>query len=670
MLQLLAVSCDKQGADDGMGRSEPCSLTLSVGLPSISADTKANCMYPDADNYGKIITKPFGTSLEGWTDTEKLIDARVMYRLTLLLVDEESKTLVGYRDLYKDSPDMTAASSDYGANGWIDENGDFSTTAQFGTHAVVTFNYDHPLHHAKDGTSTESLSRGPFRIIAVANYSETSFSTDSDAFGVFSYSGLTDKEGNRFTDYIESIISQFNALETASDAGKFGDYDNYRKMMDFVMFADNNDFLCELTVQPMSLVHDFELQPGKNSVSGLLKRCWARVRVTVENVSKSELTVNAVTFSKTARDQSYLFVAPGNEPTSLTDPEGTNYGAPTMLIGDKDAGKPYNALISVVKKTKIPGWTTSSDNGSLILFDGYILDTNGQGNPFTYHLEFEYENKLITLLERAKTADGEWDVNKGDISTVFRDGEEEDLYVIQNQNREKRILLDGTSQMETEFVAVEYRDSHNNFTDNLKVFTPEQVFRIVRATDPETGKDTKSIVSMKDGESKEYPLAKIQTYDRLYWLGTPERDANIKLMPRESDATIYVVRDDGNHSSHPDLTYLSFWSTKANKQGINDFMNIYYGQQDQLRGWNENDAGSQFYLHRVVKTAEKAKYDGDVTLTTIDPVTAVPTRVKAIHRNDFINIYVTVSYNDKTGNFNFEVKDWSSIDSSDDITFN
>ena len=52
-------------------------------------------------------------------------------------------------------------------------------------------------------------------------------------------------------------------------------------------------------------------------------------------------------------------------------------------------------------------------------------------------------------------------------------------------------------------------------------------------------------------------------------------------------------------------------------------------------------------------------YSAPAPLTRIDPETAVVSDVHTIARNDFINIVVTVSYNENSGEFMFEVKDWN-----------
>jgi hypothetical protein len=52
-------------------------------------------------------------------------------------------------------------------------------------------------------------------------------------------------------------------------------------------------------------------------------------------------------------------------------------------------------------------------------------------------------------------------------------------------------------------------------------------------------------------------------------------------------------------------------------------------------------------------------YNSPIILTTIDPVTQQSSPTKAIKRNDFINVLVTVSYNPYSGKFEFFVEGWN-----------
>lgn len=671
--------------------SEAASLTLSVGLPSISLQTRAREMYSGADeeSAGKIVTDPFATDLDGWNDYEKLIDARELYRLTLLLVDRTSGNLVGYRDLYKGSPDVRASSADEGANGWWD-GAKAIADSTYGSQAVVTFNYDNPLHRCKDGSSLESLNRGLYRIIALANWGPVTINaTDKDGTSYSrEYLGLTDREGRKIGDYITSILGQYNGIQSTSAALKFSgmdssEYTDYHNFMDFALYSSDKDFLCKLVPQPLFLVYDFELRPGKNNISAQLKRTWARLRISVENISHDVLTLDSLAFCEhTTRNQSYLFLESGKDVTAY-DPDSTKYGAPNIFkVADDESeqhSNPYNALIATVNGTKIAGLPyDKAENENVnqrVIFDGYILDGDGDGEPFKYNLAIRYNGKTVTRLKRVKNEDDTWGVNKSDPYSIG----DSLLYVIQNQEQQKRCLYAGTSQLETILLPV---DDHGNFLDRDMYFDPAQVFRFCRVKDKDGNYASEEVTNLygdKPNEKQSYPLYNIQTYDGLYWLGAPwgskyasngAYSKNLPLLPNSATPVSYVLRNDGQRSNHLDMRYLSFYSTVASSDGKRYFINVNgnSSRQNQVDGWTDSDGGSQFYIHRVEEVEEGAFFSGKVTLSTIDPETAVSSPVTAIHRNDFINILISISYNEKSGEIEFKVKDWNA--GGGDIEFN
>ena len=653
---------------------EAASLTLSVGMPSISLQTRAREMYSSDDESigGKIVSDPFATDLEGWTDYEKLIDARELYRLTLLLIDRTSGNLVGYRDLYKGSPDVTDSSADEGANGWWD-GAKAIADATYGSQAVVTFNYDHPLHKCMDGSSLEALNRGLYRIIALANWGPVTINAKDKEGNIYQreYAGLKDRENHLIGTYVNSILAQYNDIQSTSKAlkfsGKDSKYTDYHNFMDFALYSSDKDFLCNIAPQPLFLVYDFELKPGMNNISAQLKRTWARLRISVENISHDDLTVNNLAFCEhTTRNQSYLFLESGKDVTAI-DPDSVNtkYGAPNIFKSSDDESEqysnPFNALIATIKGTKIPGLPNGNVNdlnsNIRVLFDGYILDGDGDGQPFAYDLDLCYEGKKIIRLKRAKNKDGTWAVNTSSPATIG-DGL---LYVIQNQETHKHILYAGTDQLETEILSG-YIDDHFAFKDTDIHFDPAQVFRFCAVRDEDGNIKTEEVTNDygdRPGQKESYPLYNIQTYDKMYWVGAPW-GTYVRNIPLLTSPVSYVVRNDGQRDSHKELRYLSFYCTEKS-DGKRLFINVNGNadHQDQVDGWTGNDGGSQFYLHRVEEVEEDAAFSKRITLSTIDPETAVATPVTAIHRNDFINILISVSYNENSGEIEFKVKDWN-----------
>ena len=117
-------------------------------------------------------------------------------------------------------------------------------------------------------------------------------------------------------------------------------------------------------------------------------------------------------------------------------------------------------------------------------------------------------------------------------------------------------------------------------------------------------------------------------------MGTSNNNSNINTFTFSKNGNGYRIKSNGRNS-----LYLS------NSNGT-------------LLGSNKSNA-TTFYLFPVTRKEGSRVYSTFADLTRIDPETAVVSDVHTIARNDFINIVVTVSYNENSGEFMFEVKDWN-----------
>ena len=515
---------------------EAASLCLDLSVPGLRIESKGN------------VDDPFADNISSWTDWEKVVDGRMMYRLTVFLIEKDSDELVAYRDIYYSNyygSDVTDPSAPQGPNGWyngtsVDVNLSSSTQAQ------ISFLYDHPLHKATDGSSFERLHRGTYKLLAVANYSsvnDTKFDGQPD--DVPSYTGLG---GGNFDTYVDGIISVFKDNQEDGTKKTFASYPNYSKLVDYVLKSSSSSFICPAMPQPLTLAKEIELHPGTNTVSGELLRTFSRIRISVENMSNKELTLHSLSFSeKTTKNQTYLFSMPETPDRVYTI--GTA-GAPVVSSTD--------AIVSFTKETLIED--LASGNNTKTLFDAYILESRGATGDYTYTLDLEYVGEAaVPQYEKTSTA----------ISTVkgLADG---GFYLFQNQNNQNRFLIAGTPYLQT--VDVELADLPTVLDESM-------VMKLISVDSDKDGKqDTETI------NSKDYPKYIIQTQygGTTYYLGTPGRSTNIPMIPNQSSATVFTARDDRNGK-------LTFWSNTNNENGVRDFINVYGGQQDQVRGWNDND---------------------------------------------------------------------------------
>ena len=598
---VLSLLCACQREDLPGEVSEAVSLCLDLSVPGLRIESKGNVDNPLADD------------ISSWTDWEKVVDGRMMYRLTVFLIEKDTDYLVAYRDIYVGSPDLKDAASSEGPNGWYDGSS-VDVSLNTSTQAQISFLYDHPLHTATDGTSFERLQRGTYKLLAVANYS--AYDT---------YPGLG---GGDFNTYVDEIIAEFITAQNRGTKKKFTDYTQCSSLVDYVL-TSSSSFICPAMPQPLTLAKEIELSPGMNTVSGELLRTFARIRLSVENLSNVDLTLHSLSFStKTTKNQTYLFSLP-ETPDRVYSIGTATAGAP--VVSSSDAIVPFTGLTVIDD--------LASGNNTKTLFDAYILESRGATGDYTYTLDLEYVGEAsIPQYEKTFTA----------ISTVkgLADG---GFYLFQNQKNQKRFLIADTPELQT--IDVE-------LADLPAVLDESMVMKLIAVDlDKDGNQDTETI------NRKGYPKYIIQTQygGTTYYLGTPGRSTNIPMIPNQSSATVFTARDDRGDN-------LTFWSNTNNENGVRDFINVYGGEQDKVRGWNDNDDGSQFKLYRVNQVMKDPEYSDPIVLSTIDPVTSVVSPVNTIKRNDFINVLISVSYNKDLGDFEFEVKPWGEVSGS--IEFN
>lgn len=445
--------------------SEAASLCLDLSVPGLRIESKGN-----ADD-------PFADDISSWTDWEKVVDGRMMYRLTVFLIEKDKDTdyLVAYRDIYFGSTDLKASGKVEGPNGWykgtsVDVNLSSSTQAQ------ISFLYDHPLHTATDRSSFERLQRGTYKLLAVANYS--AYDT---------YPGLG---GGDFNTYVNGIISEFKDNQENGTEKAFASYANYSNLVNYVL-TSSSSFICPAMPQPLTLVKEIELSPGMNTVSGELLRTFSRIRLSVENMSNVDLTVRSLSFSdNTTKDQTYLFSLPENPDRVY---KKGNKKAPVVSSSD--------AIVPFTGSTVIDD--LASGKNTQTLFDAYVLESRDLSNNYTYTLDLEYKGEAsIPQYEKTSKA----------ISTVAElaaDGN----YLFQNQKNQYRFLIAGTPYLQT--IDVELNDLPTPLDESM-------VMKLIRV-----GSDQYYIQTQYAGTT--------------YYLGTPGRNTNIPMIPNQSSATVFTA---------------------------------------------------------------------------------------------------------------------------------
>jgi hypothetical protein len=72
--------------------------------------------------------------------------------------------------------------------------------------------------------------------------------------------------------------------------------------------------------------------------------------------------------------------------------------------------------------------------------------------------------------------------------------------------------------------------------------------------------------------------------------------------------------------------------------------------------YNRNKS-SNFIFYPIIGASKTIT----IPISIIDKQTGEANPIKAIQRNDLINILITANYNEKLGHFTFEVADWKQI---------
>lgn len=642
-LFLAVLSCGKGplSPQDGL----PADLVLDIESAGVSISTKS-------------LTVPGGGGLVAdngdpttWTPWERAVDGQGMYRLTLFLIETSTNNLVGYRDIYyygdcdgdgdvdygKEKGDIN--SSDGNHNGWWDGSA-IMPTSTHGTMAKISFEYDDPLHKSSSGKSFESLKRGKYRIIAVANWSAEKGSTAESTYGmeltghpdgVQKFSGLGSDLGtdNTFKDIVESIKTEFQATQESDTPKKFNEYAKYSAFSDFVLNSSSSSFLCYPMPMPLVAVEDIEVEPGFNHKSLQMKRCYSRVRITVVNNSACDLTVHNLSFcDKFTKTKTYLFDNPSdpNRCFTLTGAlSGATEGAPV-------ATNAY-ALKSFLTDTVVPHLGGSGDN-SVLLFDSYILENRDLSNPLTYTLNLEYVGQTgRPYYEYTYTLKSETPITSPSSSEIEDGG----FYLMKNQIVESRFLYNNGSSVGT-YTGV---NSGNNVSvSSLPDPLPEELVWKLEST----------------GTANEYYIKTPGTTP--YYMDNP--GSNVALVPMKGTYFTLLSGNSGNNIA------MKSSSSSAN------YINVNGANQDQVMGWTDADGGSQYQFYKVLQNSidkvTPVTYNKQITLTSIDPITAAVSPVNTINRNDFINIVVTVSFNKDAGELEFEVSEWKN--KSGEITFN
>lgn len=595
VLLLSFVSCEVKQSDV-VSPDEEVSLEMMFSVPEISISTKG-------------IDDPWDEDLSDWSDWDLFTDGRALYEVTIMLIEEATGNLVGFRDLYADSPYADEN------NGFLRETSMLEESAALGTSAKATFLYDSP----QGGRTIEKLKRGRYQVLAVCNYRQLSDDVYTD--GLKGAIGSSLDIDTKFSVLIDNIRNEFvsnNGIE------EFKKKSLYSDIWTFNIVTDENH-LCRRQPQPLTCVSYIELKPGLNKISLNLERTYVRVRVEIENNSGEEtLTVNNFDFCDWFTQRAvYLFNDPTDNSRNYEVRSKDSNGKPGLnthkrspLLAAEGGANPGNAIVNFSGPVEIP------PKESKVIFDGYVFGSKlGATDPNYVQNDSTYQYVLdVEYTEVENYTKGLFFESTEPYTTIDK-LENGGMYAIKTKRDEGFIFI---TESDYYYICTNPIDQGSlgiQDSDLTYVWTLEKL----------------------DGYENSYYIKNLK--DNQY-IAAPEGNVRVKTKAIKTDSDYFTAQNaDGG---------IQLLSAK-NNQYLNHYRDIYINGYLGFCGYNvSNDGGNPLLFYPL---RGGARFKRAIDLELIDPVTAVVYPVQNIKRNDFINVLVSVAYNKTAGQFEIATVD-------------
>lgn len=362
------------------------------------------------------------------------------------------------------------------------------------------------------------------------------------------------------------------------------------------------------TTYPLSMKREIQLSPGNNTVSGELVRTYARLRINVRNQSTvKDMTITNLSFPARFTQSSANLFAEG----------GTASVSPVVTSTD--------AITAFQPNIVIPKIDESGKVTETTIFDAYLLESTG--GDYKYTIGLKYDGGEQTSFKVSETA-----TNKRE---NIKDG---DMYVIYNTNASRYLYTTASAAGASNVSA---GSSYLNANGELN---PNYVWRFKRA-----GNNMYTIESM--GASGFYMQS-----SKLTQSAVPMTDN-----PGNSD--YFTASNSGSNLLFTSTSY-NYQSWSYRYLAVSKNYGTVYGHTG-----NSNQNYRNFVLYKVEGgTMSSTKtHTETIPINILDNETGQSSAMTSIRRNDFVQVLVNVSYNEKTGDLNFEVADWEKIDG--EVTF-
>ena len=293
----------------------------------------------------------------------------------------------------------------------------------------------------------------------------------------------------------------------------------------------------------------------------------------------------------------------------------TQSTAPLFEEGGSANAKPTvtssDAVTPFVKDMMIPGMGEGNSVTESTIFDAYMLESNG--GQYQYTLGLKYGGGVA---ETVYEVDDNYITSP---SSVVDGG----LYVVYNFNAQKYLYDNGSNNL----------SSADSYMTNGEL-NHNCVWRFIKVSDNDY-----RIESM--GRSGYYIRSSAVKNNAVPMTSTPGNYDYFTLS--QSSSYMHMRSTSGYY-------YLAVNNNNAP-------VGAYSGNSRRFR------------LYRVNATTVNSDVSRQATIpvTNVDKQTGESVPMQSIRRNDFVNIVVNVSYNEKSGEIEFEVSDWDEVEG--DITF-
>lgn len=269
-----------------------------------------------------------------------------------------------------------------------------------------------------------------------------------------------------------------------------------------------------------------------------------------------------------------------------------------------------DAVTPFVKDMTIPGIGEGNSVTESTIFDAYMLESNG--GQYQYTLGVKYDGGVS---ETVYEVESNYISNP---SSVVDGG----LYVIYNTNARKYLYDNGSNNLSSTSSQTTGGELNHNC-----------VWRFIKVS----GNDYR-IESM--GRSG-------------YYIRSSAVKNNAVPMTSTAGDNDYLTLSQSS-------SYMYMKSTSSN---------YYLAVNNNGPVGTSTGNSRRFRLYRVNATTVNSDVTQEATIpiTTIDKETGESVPMQKLSRNDFVNILVNVSYNDKSGDVEFEVSDWNEVEG--DVTF-